>query len=164
MAVVAAFCRRKARSVPRRRTSPSGRSRAAARELWRRRTPSPQPRRRVPCTTAHSTLRVLAFPNSPHEAMLFSNIDDGYLEGLLRGYRAGILTSTDYQNLSQCETIDGAPRAKLRNSRPYSRGGRHARAIALCGPAAAGPLVSSAPFPLCGPALSPPRAPFPPQT
>lgn len=38
--------------------------------------------------------------------MLFSNIDDGYLEGLLRGYRAGILTSTDYQNLSQCETID----------------------------------------------------------
>ena len=96
--------------------------------------------------------------------MLFSNIDDGYLEGLLRGYRAGILTSTDYQNLSQCETIDGAPRAKLRNSRPYSRGRRRARAIALCGPAAAGPLVSSAPFPLCGPALSPPRAPFPPQT
>ena len=82
--------------------------------------------------------------------MLFSNIDDGYLEGLLRGYRAGILTSTDYQNLSQCETIDGAPRAKLRNSRPCFRGRRRARAIALCGPAAAGPLVSSAPFPLCG--------------
>ena len=108
--------------------------------------------------------RSLASPTTPHEAMLFSNIDDGYLEGLLRGYRAGILTSTDYQNLSQCETIDGAPRAKLRNSRPYSRGRRRARAIALCGPAAAGPLVSSAPFPLCGPALSPPRAPFPPQT
>ena len=39
--------------------------------------------------------------------MLFSNIDDGYLEGLLRGYRAGILTSTDYADLCQCETIDG---------------------------------------------------------
>mgnify|MGYP004339481617 CR=1 FL=1 len=96
--------------------------------------------------------------------MLFANIDDGYLEGLLRGYRGGILTSADYANLCQCETIDGAPRAKLRNSRPYFRGRRRARAIALCGPAAAGPLVSSAPFPLCGPALSPPRAPFPPQT
>ena len=106
----------------------------------------------------------LAPPRTRHEAMLFSNIDDGYLEGLLRGYRAGILTSTDYQNLSQCETIDGAPRAKLCNSRPYFRGRRRARAIALCGPAAAGPLVSSVPFPLCGPALSPPRAPSPPQT
>ena len=38
--------------------------------------------------------------------MLFSNIDDGYLEGLLRGYRAGVLTSADYANLCQCETID----------------------------------------------------------
>ena len=41
--------------------------------------------------------------------MLFSNIDDGYLEGLLRGYRGGILTSGDYANLCQCETIDGTP-------------------------------------------------------
>ena len=39
--------------------------------------------------------------------MLFNNIDDGYLEGLLRGMRAGILTSSDYANLCQCETIDG---------------------------------------------------------
>jgi V-type H+-transporting ATPase subunit d len=38
--------------------------------------------------------------------MLFANINDGYLEGLLRGYRAGILTSTDYANLCQCESID----------------------------------------------------------
>ena len=121
-----------------------------------------------PCSLEHSHFTFREFRVPPHlnahETMLFSNIDDGYLEGLLRGYRAGILTSTDYQNLSQCETIDGAPRAKLRNSRPYFRGRRRARAIARCGPAAAGPLVSSAPFPLCGPALSPPRAPFPPQT
>jgi len=38
--------------------------------------------------------------------MLFANIDDGYLEGYLRGYRAGILTDADYVNLRQCETID----------------------------------------------------------
>ena len=38
--------------------------------------------------------------------MLFNNIDDGYLEGLLRGYRGGILTSADYANLCQCESID----------------------------------------------------------
>jgi len=39
-------------------------------------------------------------------AMMTYNIDVGYLEGLLRGYRAGILNSTDYANLTQCETID----------------------------------------------------------
>ena len=64
----------------------------------------------------------LAPPRTRHEAMLFSNIDDGYLEGLLRGYRAGILTSTDYQNLSQCETIDGAPRAKIAQFAPLLPG------------------------------------------
>jgi len=39
-------------------------------------------------------------------AMCFANIDEGYLEGILRGYRAGILNSGDYANLCQCETID----------------------------------------------------------
>ncbi|XP_055347091.1 V-type proton ATPase subunit d-like [Paramacrobiotus metropolitanus] len=34
------------------------------------------------------------------------NIDDGYLEGLIRGFKAGILNRTDYLNLVQCETID----------------------------------------------------------
>ena len=38
--------------------------------------------------------------------MFFANIDDGYLEGMLRGYRAGVLASSDYANLCQCETID----------------------------------------------------------
>lgn len=38
--------------------------------------------------------------------MLFANIDDGYLEGILRGLRGGILTSSDYANLCQCESID----------------------------------------------------------
>ena len=51
-------------------------------------------------------------PGATDGEMLFANIDDGYLEGILRGYRGGILTSSDYANLCQCETIEGArPRA-----------------------------------------------------
>lgn len=45
---------------------------------------------------------------SPAATMMTANVDGGYLEALLRGYRAGILTSTDYANLTQCESIDGA--------------------------------------------------------
>ena len=35
------------------------------------------------------------------------NVGHGYLEGLLRGFRSGILDRTDYLNLVQCETIEG---------------------------------------------------------
>ena len=35
------------------------------------------------------------------------NVDHGYLEGLVRGFRSGILDRTDYLNLVQCETIEG---------------------------------------------------------
>ena len=35
------------------------------------------------------------------------NIDSGYLEGLVRGFRSGILTRADYLNLIQCETLEG---------------------------------------------------------
>lgn len=35
------------------------------------------------------------------------NIDCGYLEGLCRGFKNGILKQTDYLNLVQCETLDG---------------------------------------------------------
>jgi len=34
------------------------------------------------------------------------NIDNGYLEGLCRGFKTGILTQNDYLNLVQCETLD----------------------------------------------------------
>ena len=34
------------------------------------------------------------------------NIDNGYLEGLVRGFKSGILKSHDYVNLVQCETLD----------------------------------------------------------
>uniref|UniRef100_A0A3Q4BRJ8 V-type proton ATPase subunit n=1 Tax=Mola mola TaxID=94237 RepID=A0A3Q4BRJ8_MOLML len=39
-------------------------------------------------------------------AELSFNVDHGYLEGLVRGMKAGILTRTDYHNLSQCETLE----------------------------------------------------------
>ena len=35
------------------------------------------------------------------------NIDNGYLEGLCRGFKNGILKQSDYLNLVQCETLDG---------------------------------------------------------
>eukprot|EP00047_Mylnosiga_fluctuans_P001497 m.220608 g.220608 ORF g.220608 m.220608 type:complete len:347 (-) comp10416_c0_seq1:52-1092(-) len=34
------------------------------------------------------------------------NIDNGYFEGLVRGFRSGILKQADYMNLCQCETLD----------------------------------------------------------
>ncbi|KAF5841910.1 vacuolar H+ ATPase V0 sector, subunit D [Dunaliella salina] len=38
--------------------------------------------------------------------MLTFNIKDGYLEALVRGHKAGLLSVADYNNLSQCETLD----------------------------------------------------------
>lgn len=39
--------------------------------------------------------------------MLSFNVDAGYLEGIVRGFKSGILTQTNYLNLIQCETIEG---------------------------------------------------------
>ncbi|KAA0053746.1 V-type proton ATPase subunit d2 [Cucumis melo var. makuwa] len=39
------------------------------------------------------------------EALTF-NIHGGYLEAIVRGHRAGLLTAADYNNLCQCETLD----------------------------------------------------------
>ena len=47
------------------------------------------------------TTQMLSFPE------LFFNVDGGYLEGLVRGLRSGILTQNDYLNLVQCETLEG---------------------------------------------------------
>lgn len=47
------------------------------------------------------TTQMLSF----HE--LFFNLDNGYLEGLVRGFRSGVLSQSDYLNLSQCETLEG---------------------------------------------------------
>jgi V-type H+-transporting ATPase subunit d len=35
------------------------------------------------------------------------NVDNGYLEGLVRGFKSGILKQQDYSNLVQCETLEG---------------------------------------------------------
>ncbi|ESZ97315.1 vacuolar ATP synthase subunit d [Sclerotinia borealis F-4128] len=37
---------------------------------------------------------------------LFFNVQNGYIEGIVRGYRNGLLTGQNYNNLIQCETID----------------------------------------------------------
>ncbi|KAM0753614.1 ATPase, V0 complex, subunit D [Meredithblackwellia eburnea MCA 4105] len=37
---------------------------------------------------------------------LFFNAHAGYLEGVLRGFKAGLLTQSQYSNLTQCETIE----------------------------------------------------------
>ncbi|GBE84909.1 V0 complex, c/d subunit of ATPase [Sparassis latifolia] len=37
---------------------------------------------------------------------LFFNVDSGFLEGIVRGYKAGLLTQAQYNNLTQCETIE----------------------------------------------------------
>lgn len=40
---------------------------------------------------------------------LYFNVDNGYLEGLVRGLKAEVL---DYLNLVQCETLEGEPRGR----------------------------------------------------
>ncbi|CCD27172.1 H(+)-transporting V0 sector ATPase subunit d NDAI_0J02800 [Naumovozyma dairenensis CBS 421] len=37
---------------------------------------------------------------------LFFNIDNGFIEGVVRGYRNGLLTSNQYINLTQCDTLE----------------------------------------------------------
>mmetsp|Transcript_30525 Transcript_30525/g.76602 ORF Transcript_30525/g.76602 Transcript_30525/m.76602 type:complete len:371 (+) Transcript_30525:122-1234(+) len=44
-------------------------------------------------------------PRTPGSEISFNN-NDGYLEGILRGYRAGILTAGDYSNLVQCDNLE----------------------------------------------------------
>ncbi|TFY81917.1 hypothetical protein EWM64_g2093 [Hericium alpestre] len=43
--------------------------------------------------------------NSAMEALFF-NVDSGFLEGIVRGYKAGILTQGTYSNLTQCENLE----------------------------------------------------------
>lgn len=38
---------------------------------------------------------------------LYFNVDSGYLEGLVRGFKAGVLSQADYVNLVQCESLEG---------------------------------------------------------
>ena len=38
---------------------------------------------------------------------LFYNMKNGFLEGIVRGYRNTLLTNQHYANLTQCNTVDG---------------------------------------------------------
>ena len=38
---------------------------------------------------------------------MYFNINDGYLEALVRGFKGGILRQPDYLNLVQCEILEG---------------------------------------------------------
>lgn len=40
------------------------------------------------------------------EALMF-NSHTGYLEGIVRGFKAGLITQSQYSNLTQCDTLDG---------------------------------------------------------
>lgn len=40
------------------------------------------------------------------------NENNGYVDAILRGYRSGILNSTQYLNFTQCETLEGKKRKK----------------------------------------------------
>jgi len=57
-------------------------------------------------------LQALLFPlllylqSSIMSSPLSFNIDNGYLEGIVRGYRAGLLTPSHYASLTQCDTLD----------------------------------------------------------
>lgn len=64
------------------------------------------------------------------------NVDHGYLEGLVRGCKAGLLTRQDYANLVQCETLEG------KAAPPPARQKREARGAWAGG--AAGPRPSPA--------------------
>ena len=44
------------------------------------------------------------------------NIDNGYFDGLVRGFRSGILKRNDYHNLVECETLEG-----MLNIRSFSK-------------------------------------------
>ncbi|EHA57153.1 H(+)-transporting V0 sector ATPase subunit d [Pyricularia oryzae] len=39
------------------------------------------------------------------EGLLF-NVNNGYIEGIVRGYRNGLLTGSNYANMTQCESVD----------------------------------------------------------
>jgi len=44
--------------------------------------------------------------NQAPGSMLTFNINDGYLEALIRGFRSGLLNRQDYDNLIQCDTLE----------------------------------------------------------
>lgn len=68
-------------------------------------------RQRYPCGSRvhtdrdiHSHLRSLTHSLTN---MLLFNAGDGYSEAIVRGYKLGLISSNQYSNLTQCETVEG---------------------------------------------------------
>ena len=49
-------------------------------------------------------------PSNNIGGMWTYNADHGYCDGILRGYKSGILSNAVYNNLTQCETLEGNSR------------------------------------------------------
>lgn len=50
---------------------------------------------------------------SPGSLLSFA-VNDGYAEGILRGFKLGLLGQSDFANLSQCDVIDGTAPERFR--------------------------------------------------
>ena len=66
---------------------------------------------RAPLRTRAPLQPRAVFPAMLESAELNFNADHGYLEGLVRGCKAGLLTRRDYVNLVQCENLEGKRRS-----------------------------------------------------
>jgi hypothetical protein len=54
----------------------------------------------------------MSAPTIPQPGGFFTfNMDDGFLEALLRGFKLGLLNQTEYTNLCQCENLEGKNKA-----------------------------------------------------
>ena len=60
----------------------------------------------VTLVKAVAIFRVVLLRSSTMAEYTF-NINCGYLEGLVRGFKGGILRQADYLNLVQCDTLEG---------------------------------------------------------
>ena len=49
--------------------------------------------------------RLESFSNHPFSFLV--QVSTGFLEGIVRGYKAGLLTQGHFSNLTQCETLEG---------------------------------------------------------
>ena len=45
--------------------------------------------------------------NQPCGDMNTFNVQHGYSEALIRGYKSGFLTENEYRHITQCENLDG---------------------------------------------------------
>eukprot|EP00887_Chlorella_sp_A99_P000552 scaffold17.g552.t1 len=80
--------------------------RRAAVKFWARRPPAPPPRASLCAPAAAvSGASSTSWVGTTAEMCLF-NVKDGFLEAVVRGYKQGLLTAADYNNLCQCESLD----------------------------------------------------------